>query len=106
MSNQNLSDAQFGWVSRTGDRYSIRYEPGFSSNSIVAETADGTARAGHLTWGVTTGEVGNVQVRDAFRRQGLATEMWRRAKEIDPEVYHSDRLSNDAKAWIEGMGNG
>jgi GNAT superfamily N-acetyltransferase/2'-5' RNA ligase len=60
--------------------------------------------AGRIQWRPDTGEVVNVRVHDYFRRQGLGTEMWNRARAIDPGIRHSDTLSGDARQWIPRLG--
>lgn len=49
------------------------------------------------------GEIFHVTVDEAHRRQGIATELFRRAQEDEKSLRHSEALSDDARAWIKGM---
>lgn len=53
--------------------------------------------------GVRPGEITNIEVDPAHQRKGLATAMFRHALDDEDRVHHSDELSEDAEAWIEGM---
>lgn len=64
------------------------------------DTPRGKASAGHLRWH-DDGEIANVSVLPEFRRQGLATEMLRKAKEISPNIHHSTNLIEDGPAWAK-----
>lgn len=57
-----------------------------------------------ITWGGWNPTIGAVSVREGYRRLGLATELLRRAREIEPDLRHSDALSFDAQAWIAALG--
>lgn len=48
-------------------------------------------------------EVLGVGVHDSFQRQGIATEMWKFAKERYPNIVHSNARLPDGKAWIESL---
>lgn len=68
---------------------------------IDARTPEASAmrlKAGYLIWDAT-GEIQHVGVHKKYQRMGLATEMLRRAREINPNVHHSDVLTPDGKAW-------
>lgn len=61
---------------------------------------------GHIGWFTDPerkGEIVSASVDPAYRRQGIATELFRRAKKDEPSLRHSTALSDDAKAWIAGM---
>lgn len=73
------------------------------ASSVVARSEDGR-QVGYITWYSADGTINNLDVRPEWRRQGIATELFRRARAIDSWVAHSeDRLSNDAKAWIKSL---
>lgn len=57
-----------------------------------------------ITWGGWDATIGQLHVREAFRRLGLATELLRRAREVEPDLQHSTSLSSDAQAWIAALG--
>lgn len=56
-----------------------------------------------LRWEVLTGEVYSLWVHPDHRRQGRASELWRRAGEI-AEVRHSAWRTDDGDAFARAMG--
>ncbi len=54
--------------------------------------------AGLLRWN-PEGEIGHVYVDDRLQRQGIATEMLNRAREVNPEVHHSAHQTDAGKEW-------
>ncbi len=73
------------------------------ANAVVARSEDGR-QVGYISWYYADGTINNLDVRPEWQRQGIATELFRRAHAIDPEIAHSqDRLSNDATAWIKSL---
>ena len=70
---------------------------------ITFRRADG-ALAGYLNWGGWDPTIGSVYVHRDLRRLGLATELLRRAREVEPDLQHSTSLSADAQAWIAALG--
>lgn len=58
-----------------------------------------------ITWGGWDPTIGQLHVRKEFRRLGLATELLRRAREVEPDLQHSSSLSTDAQAWIAAIGD-
>lgn len=68
------------------------------------EAHQGTQRVGYLGWHRDNGEIMHVQVNPRHRRQGIATELLRRAREIDPRVHHSTSLSQDGAGWASRVG--
>src|SRR5581483_6649862 len=60
--------------------------------------------AGHITWFHEDPEVAGVNVVDKFKRRGLATELWKRAKQISPDLAHSKDVTSDGKGWINSLG--
>lgn len=91
-----LTDAP-EWVGRDGRAYRMIEEP----YAVVARTPQGQM-AGYLNWGPAS-VIGNICVLEGHLRNGLATEMLSRAREIDPDLRHSDRLSRDAVAWLSAV---
>lgn len=60
--------------------------------------------AGNINW-MHGGRVNDILVDPDYRRHGLATELWRRAKEIDPGIQHApEEQSDDGKAWAQSVG--
>lgn len=67
--------------------------------------ADAAGRvAGKISW-YRDGEIWFIGVFDKYRRMGLATELFRRAKEFNPKVHHSEVLTDDGKAWSQAVGS-
>ena len=58
---------------------------------------------GILRW-YSSGEIDSVWVHPDLRRQGLASDLLRRAREADPTVHHSDHLTDDGRAWSQRVG--
>lgn len=56
-------------------------------------------QAGHLVWWGPDGGIDSVNVHPDFRRRGVATELWNRAKEMEPRLHHSTLQTEDGKAW-------
>lgn len=68
------------------------------THTLHAYTADGQ-HAGELSWFGEDGMIRDVSVHDALRRRGVASELLRRARQIQPEVHHSDALTPDGAGW-------
>lgn len=62
--------------------------------------------AGVINW-LHQGPVQWIQTEPEFERRGVATEMWRRAKEIDPKIQHgSDAENTDlGNVWKRTVGD-
>lgn len=79
-----------------------------NQNWLIARTPEADAskiKAGNMRWDNATGEILGVMVWPKYQRRGLATELLRRAQEIDPKVHHSDVLSDEGKAWSQAVGS-
>lgn len=68
------------------------------THTLHAYTADGR-HAGELSWFGEDGMIRDVNVHDALRRRGIASELLRRARQIQPGVHHSDALTSDGAGW-------
>jgi GNAT superfamily N-acetyltransferase len=55
---------------------------------------------GRIYW-YPDGEIMQINVRPEYQRMGLATELFRRAKEVKPDLHHSKTLSDQGRAWSE-----
>lgn len=62
-------------------------------------SAEGHA-CGFIRW-YSDGEIAGVKVVERHRRRGLATELLRRARAFQPNVHHSETLSDDGAAWSQ-----
>jgi hypothetical protein len=60
---------------------------------------------GHLSWFTDTGMIQYVRIRDGYRRKGVATAMFDKAKEVTPSLHHSEDLTDDGKAWSQVVGS-
>lgn len=59
---------------------------------------------GRLSWfegndDAEDGEIADVYVADSYRRKGVATKMLEFARTLNPEVFHSDSLTDDGYEW-------
>lgn len=90
------------------------YPPGQGASTVAEEAilayiGNGTMKIGGLYWcanpegqdGFAYGEVTWVVVNPFNRRQGIATEMLRRAREIEPKVHHSSVQSHQGREWAQ-----
>ena len=83
----------------------LTFEVGKAQNVVRARKDDKSL--GHLLWhptqegGYEGGVIRSVQVEEPYRRMGLATELLRRAREIDPGVRHSTALTPEGEAWSQ-----
>jgi len=72
----------------------------------------GEKEIGHLGWAaghpfpfdLVNGEVTGVEVHPDYRRRGVATEMFHRAKQADPLVRHSENQTEDGAEWSASHG--
>ena len=49
------------------------------------------------------GKIAHVHVNEDFRRKGIATKMFQLAKERNPLLHHSDRLTDDGSKWKDSF---
>lgn len=68
------------------------------THTLHAYTADGQ-HAGELSWFGEDGMIRDVGVPGHLRRRGVASELLRRARQIQPGVHHSDALTSDGAGW-------
>lgn len=61
--------------------------------------ADNGDHAGELSWFGEDGMIRDVDVHPDYRRRGVATELLRRARIIQPEVHHSGIYTSDGAQW-------
>jgi GNAT superfamily N-acetyltransferase len=73
-----------------------------SMRSVVAFTEDG-AVAGEIRWSTKGGEIALVWVVDHLQRRGIATALWREAIRRQPDLHHSNQLTDDARAWMGAL---
>lgn len=61
---------------------------------------------GHLTWSDHDGEISGAWITQPWQRKGIGTELFRRAKEITPELHHApeEERSDAGQAWINSLG--
>jgi len=85
-------------------RWRMGREPSHNATSIWAFDAERN-EIGSITWFDDDGEIGGVDVREPYRRRGLATELLRRAREINPSVRHSEMRTHDGDAWVAAVGS-
>jgi hypothetical protein len=75
-------------------------------HEVVARLPGGQY-AGHLQWPQEVPpKINFVKVREDMRRRGVATELLRKAREIEPNLQHNDvDLTDDGKAWSTRVGS-
>jgi ribosomal protein S18 acetylase RimI-like enzyme/8-oxo-dGTP pyrophosphatase MutT (NUDIX family) len=95
------------WIHRA-----MRGYPGVPQQHLLkAQLAEGhdLTEVGHIRWLTKDykrppgkkGEITYVFVHPRFQRRGIATELLRKARLIDPDVHHSDVLTDDGTAWSQ-----
>ena len=96
--NSNLNEDQFSEYT-----FDVHEKPtGIGTRNLWARHPDVNGmKAGQIRWNDDTGEIAGVMVHSRHRRKGLATELLRRAQEVDPRVHHSTTLSEDGAAFAE-----
>ena len=95
---RHLSEYQFGKVD-------------FSNSSMGQITATHQGEhAGIIQWdrqkgSIGRGEVIDVNVEKEHRRNGVATELYRRAQQADSSVRHSTFRTDTGDAWAKSIGD-
>jgi hypothetical protein len=69
---------------------------------LLAHNGNPRDFAGVLTWDNNT--VQNVGDHEDHQRKGLATEMWRQARQISPDIAHSNDRTQAGEAWSKSAG--
>ena len=88
-------------------RPSFEWEEGSRKSYLKARL--GSVTIGYILiehdWLGTKGDdvVGFISVKPRFQRQGLASELWKRAKERYPYLRHSAIDTNDGQAWKRSL---
>jgi 2'-5' RNA ligase len=98
-----------GRMATVQDGFTFRHDasPTGGIHALYAHHPDGGSRgdvsdyAGHIAWSGKDGEVALVNVHPKFQRRGLGTELWNRAKEVEPNLHHSPEefQTDEGKAW-------
>jgi len=93
--------------------YQFEEIPGSMFSSVLAKH-DGK-NIGNLMWRTSSyeikskpedqGRVFDVSVDSDHQRKGVASEMWRKAKQIDPGIHHSSNQTSAGKAWAKKVGD-
>ena len=73
----------------------------FYGGQIRGDHPDVEGKAAALLIWHPDGEIKHAVVDPSLQRRGVATEMLRRARQINPDVHHSSELSDDGRAWSE-----
>lgn len=56
---------------------------------------------GSVSWHPQTGEIMGIYTDPEHKRRGVASELLRRARQIDPKVHHSENLTDSGRAWSD-----
>lgn len=73
-------------------------------HKLTATTNNGE-EIGRLVWHDSNGEIEKLWVDVAYRRQGIATSLWRMAQWINPAPVHSAWRTDDGDAWARSITN-
>ncbi|MFD4474634.1 GNAT family N-acetyltransferase [Streptomyces sp. NPDC058471] len=81
----------------------------WGEGGVVAETETGE-HAGYLVWyppdhRLNPNEIRQVTVSPAFRRQGVATELFRQAQKVNPGIQHSRIRTAAGDLWAKSTGD-
>ena len=68
------------------------------------EAVLGDRTIGRLGWHGVTHRVTYLDVEPEYSRQGIATEMWKRAQQIRPKPKHSPDRTAMGNAWAKKVG--
>lgn len=81
----------------------VEHPPEQQSHMITASTGNNKP-LGHLTW--DKGTIQNVEVYDPGKwgRKGMATQMYQKAREITPDLKHSDNRTPMGEQWASKVG--
>lgn len=75
----------------------------YSNHEIHAYNPATEEQVGHISW-IPSGNIVTVNVNSGYRRQGVATELWNRAKKIDPAIKHTPDSQSDAgRLWADSL---
>jgi len=100
----NLNPDQFG-NGLAGAGYEVRIDRTQPTTPAMRVRKDGRA-VGQLSWRddeyTPRGEIHFVDVRPEYRRQGIAAQMLKEAREIEPALHHSSHLSALGKKFAAG----
>lgn len=85
----------------TGDHVLIAHHPDAQDEDAYNKYV------GHISWFGDDGEIAGVSVHDDWQRRGVATELFRRAREIQPEVHHAppEMRTPHGERWIRSLGS-
>lgn len=91
--------------------YSYQHHPRQGNEYPSVSAHHGDQEVGRLTWSqgaafpfdLTNGEVQDVHVHPDHQRRGIATEMFNRAKQHDPDVRHSDNLTEAGSEYADSF---
>lgn len=101
----NQPNRPFG---RTASASGLRFETETIINNSVIRLAayDGDTVVGFLAWDVRfePGMILSISVDPGYQRRGIATELWNRARVIEPRLHHSDDVTDEGQAWIRSLG--
>lgn len=104
--SDNLNPVQFSFkpaVSRSTDRVRGGQQP----DHVVHAWAPGDQHVGTLRWNALEGDVENIEVDPGYRRQGVATGMWKYAQQQEgvrsPQHAPADERTDAGNAWAKSV---
>jgi GNAT superfamily N-acetyltransferase len=86
-------------------RIEISHDIAFSVSvrAMAGEVEIGRLHANYSPGGEDSPTIVGVKVQPAWRRRGIATAMFEAARELHPNLRHSEHHTEAAAAWIESM---
>lgn len=94
-----------GFKERNLNEYQFEHyvDPDYKSQTLSAHHEG--YLGGYIEWEPKyEHEIQMIKVYPGHTKQGLATELYRRAKEIDPKISHSPERSDAGEAWARTLG--
>ena len=71
-------------------------------DGVATDTYPGP-RIATLSWDTETGEIVQIWVSPKYRRQGVATDLWYKARDAHQGLRHSAERTADGEAWARSL---
>lgn len=97
-----------GNVANPEEKYPYNLPQFDEAHQVVAKRE--TTPVGQISWSPRHGEIKDIFVEKPFRRQGLATELFRQAHHMStqfdgiPVPQHSEHRTEEGDAWARSVG--
>jgi len=99
MANRNLNPDQFKFVDDADDST-------YHIDAFHPDAYGGAVPFAGMTWNRSSGEIHNIYVDDDYRRQGIATRMYKEAHDFPTKPLHAPDSHRTAlgKKWSKSVG--